>query len=718
MRLNLNDLRYIIHESYNRLMLLEISNNAIETLLKKYNPDIVDLMDFTLGELNSSDIYINDIDGAFLLRVIGVDTSIIKSSPNMKIKDYLRLKILKEFDINRGNGPIKYLRGIIRISCDEREGINIFNAYNLDKTALKKFKNIVSFIHTNNLEFDEDLNGLSLIQLNRIVGSKMRIVAYQNWLNGRDMKADSQEVYGEYTVIPIHNYDEASIYSKYTSWCVTQSETAFNQYTSDGSRFFFCLKKGFEDIKRPETTETPLDEYGLSMVSVLVHPNGVAKHVTTRYNHAYNGEDNLNLKTLEQVEDILGIPKSMFLNYITPEMEIDDLNELLKHGIDISHLIKRSKQVGDITIVEYKNMYNAMKNDKMLLDNWYDNYITIQNGLILFRRYADNEGIVFNACDERGKIFPTDIKYKIDNIFDSESNVFIVTNSRMEYNLLRRGSSEFILPQDVRRISNFKYGYAVVETFEGYTNLLDKSLSYLWDEPVRMKSAYFHTSSVKDSKVWKEGMLIMQNAYGNETYMDVETRQPITDQWFNECFSFENGVGKVLNNRQEENLIKRDGTLVCDNWFYKIEKLTNHNYVRGETYDEGDILLDMNGIPVIDKYWERIFDFNGKYGAAKKRGKIVFFDNKGNELFSVDGWVALVLDNMFLVLTPSTLIYDNTGKMISDNLTFLDEKTGITLPDGYWSCIDNNTKVCYLYNVQRDKMLTFNNIEEVKKYIK
>lgn len=35
MRLNLNDLRYIIHESYNRLMLLEISNNAIETLLKK-----------------------------------------------------------------------------------------------------------------------------------------------------------------------------------------------------------------------------------------------------------------------------------------------------------------------------------------------------------------------------------------------------------------------------------------------------------------------------------------------------------------------------------------------------------------------------------------------------------------------------------------------------------------------------------------------------------
>jgi hypothetical protein len=232
-----------------------------------------------------------------------------------------------------------------------------------------------------------------------------------------------------------------------------------------------------------------------------------------------------------------------------------------------------------------------------------------------------------------------------------------------------------------------------------------------------MGSAYFHTPGRKHSKVWSEGLLIMQNAYGNETYMDIETRLPITDQWFNECFSFEDGVGKVLNSRLEGNLIKRDGTLVCNDWFYKIEKIMNHNYARGEVYGEGELLLDMNGVPVIDKYWQRIYDFNGKYGTAQEGGKIIFSDNKGNELFSADGMMALVFDNMFLALSPLPSLYDNTGKMTTDNLTFLDEEHGITLPDGYWGCIDNNTKVCYLYNVQQDKMLTFNNIEEIKKYI-
>ena len=93
-------------------------------------------------------------------------------------------------------------------------------------------------------------------------------------------------------MIPINNFEEASKYSSYTSWCVTQTSSAFNQYTSDDAQFFFCLKNGFENIEKNKGEECPLDEYGLSMVSILMNSNGEVKHITTRWNHDNEGEDN------------------------------------------------------------------------------------------------------------------------------------------------------------------------------------------------------------------------------------------------------------------------------------------------------------------------------------------------------------------------------------------------------------------------------------------
>lgn len=59
MRLSVNDIDYILMES-KRLLLTEISNDAIETLFKRYMPDVTPFMNLTLGGLYHG----TEIDGA------------------------------------------------------------------------------------------------------------------------------------------------------------------------------------------------------------------------------------------------------------------------------------------------------------------------------------------------------------------------------------------------------------------------------------------------------------------------------------------------------------------------------------------------------------------------------------------------------------------------------------------------------------------------------
>ena len=647
MRLTLNDLNYIINESYNRLMLLEISNNAIETLFKKYCDDIV------VKHFDSTLEYIYDNN----IRNINITLADVQSHPNMKLKDYLRLKLMDAFGINRGRGPIKWFRGIIRICFDWTMNPIYFFSKLENKDNLKKFKRIIEYIYTNNLDFDEDLNGLAFGQLYRVVGTKMRIEAYQKWLANK--KENSQNVFGEYTVIPINNYEEAAQYSKYTSWCVTHGTNAFNTYTGDGSQFFFCLKNGFEDVVEKQGTNCPLDEYGLSMVSVLVSPDYTAKHVTTRWNHNNNGEDNPNLETLEQVEQVLGIPKNTFTDNLVPEIEYFDMQGLIDNGIDINNIVRTEKEMGSTKIISHRSsnivLYNAMKDGKLLSKDWYKT----------IRRYTDFtslsrtsiNGTMYNYFDEKGKIFPNDIKYTVRGAFDENHDIFKVGNSKGEINLMKRGSTELLLSENVLYISKLIYGYAAVENAKGQTNMLKEDFTFLFPKFLDANASYFHVNSneAREIKVWTEDMLILRSFNGTEeTYLNLKTGKVITDQWFKECFNFKNGLGRVHNENNEINMIKTDGTLISEKWFRCINEI-NGGYFRGIILGEkGETILDPQGNMPINKHWYYVTYYNGKYG-------IVSPDHDHDQLIDSDGNVIFTTTDML------HNIYGNKIVLAEDN---------------------------------------------------
>ena len=74
-------------------------------------------------------------------------------------------------------------------------------------------------------------------------------------------------------------------FGRFTDWCVcnnANAEEEYAQYCSNGGKMYICAKHGFEKILRPKTTDTPLDEYGLSLICVIVGHDG---SLTKAYNN-------------------------------------------------------------------------------------------------------------------------------------------------------------------------------------------------------------------------------------------------------------------------------------------------------------------------------------------------------------------------------------------------------------------------------------------------
>ena len=217
---------------------------------------------------------------------------------------FLRLYFLSYFDINHGKGPVEYVMGLARIAIGE---LKMFDRNAESDTAL--LKQVVLFLHNSTDEqlkaqYDGNLNGLDFYTLVRQLNGARREF---NAANRTRLKGATDGRVSAYKVVAINSAEEAAKYGQFTSWCVTHSKANYDGYTEGGRRFYFCLRDGFEDVPKRAGEGCPLDDYGLSMISVLVDPEGEPNVVTTRWNHENDGENNENLHTAEQVQEVTNI---------------------------------------------------------------------------------------------------------------------------------------------------------------------------------------------------------------------------------------------------------------------------------------------------------------------------------------------------------------------------------------------------------------------------
>lgn len=167
-----------------------------------------------------------------------------------------------------------------------------------DSSRLNDVIKIVTSAHSH--EWDSDLRGYSLRELIDFFHNETK---HLDDITKEELSELTLILNEDYEVRLIPDFQTAKEYANYTTWCITSSEAMWNSYSNDGiNNVYFVVKKGFE-VLEPINYEAK-DEYGLSMISVIVRPYGTMGFCTGRYNHGLNGSDSL--LTTKELSKLLG----------------------------------------------------------------------------------------------------------------------------------------------------------------------------------------------------------------------------------------------------------------------------------------------------------------------------------------------------------------------------------------------------------------------------
>ena len=313
----------------------------------------------------------------------------------------------------------KYFLGVTRMIMEKQ----LTNGENITKlNAILKYINNNESI---NSSFDRNLNGLTFEKLSERMSEGMK----QEYKSERKRlgSIDFGERNTSYNIVKINSFEEASEYSKFTSWCVTHENKTFNDYTNNGiCIFYFCLKDGFENVPKKIGEGCPLDEYGLSMIAVCVDENGECKTVTCRWNHNNGGNDNV--MSTEELSRLLGVnfyevfkPSSVFKDRLEKALS------LVKNG-DFSGFDYISEFVNGIAIVSLNYKFNLIDTSGNLhFKQWLDWISNFENGIAVFKLNKK-----FNFIDINGKLVS---QQWFDNIYGFK-NGFTLVELNNKWNLI------------------------------------------------------------------------------------------------------------------------------------------------------------------------------------------------------------------------------------------------------------------------------------------
>lgn len=264
---------------------------------------------------------------------------------NNKFIDFLRINFYSDFGITRNGGPKKYMEGLARIALAELGYYSFDNRLQGAKVVkLSRYIRIISkhedLLERNNISLDENLNGLSYNDLMEYI--QPAIDDYIQNTKGT-LQSKVYETPAGYRIVEIkdiptssygtpsarltrESYNYLAGLQQYCDWCILGDRHSgmYEQYTCGGGKFYICEKDGFESIPREQGEDCPLDEYGLSLLSVLVAPDGLPERITTRWNHDFGGEDHERLEDAIQLQDLL---KIKYLDVFKPRTR-DELHAL------------------------------------------------------------------------------------------------------------------------------------------------------------------------------------------------------------------------------------------------------------------------------------------------------------------------------------------------------------------------------------------------------
>ena len=446
-----------------------------------------------------------------------------------------------------------------------------------------------------NNELNNQQTIASLNQTLKYIGNQTHVNEYNNDLNGenadtiiqrfsknieQDVENDKNKLSNitydkqnnDYEIKLIPSFEEAKKYGQYTSWCVTHDQSMYNSYTNGGIKpFYFLLKHGFEKIQQIEGKNTPLDEYGLSMIAISVNENGSLNTCTCRWNHDNDGNDNI--MNTEQISNLIGqnfydVFKPYPQEYIQQKkkeirQKYESLIEKLNNGSSFDSLFEYVSDLG----TGYKYFIVGMTytdDDTAIIEktqNGYD-YIRKQNGEPL---------IVIRVTQN---IYP-DIHY----IQTKDDIPYIVSTN--PWNILYQFDTipYTIQPINLSNISQYYQNIILTEYHDNKAEIID----------FKRKLKYSFKPSIKGNKVKVEtttnpNLLKIQIDKNNNQYLNLNDFS-VSDKSQEKFQIIRNFNANSINLeiiKAEDNtyniLNPITNTTIFNNWYNDI-KLDDNNYV-------------------------------------------------------------------------------------------------------------------------------------------
>ena len=472
-----------------------------------------------------------------------------------RANNFVRNDLRQDITALRDKNIAKFTLGVTRMYCDRQlSNANIIGNLN---TTLKLLS-----AHLD--EYDRNLNGLSAQELiNRFAQTRRdNVDAEKGEIDSMDFSQGSK-----YQIVPINSFEEAQNYYKYTNpnsrWCLTHMDDMFDSYTNDGiNQIYFCLREGFESEPCEVGENAPLDDYGLSMLSIIVNENGELAYCTTRWNHDNGGSDSS--MSAKEVSQVVGVN---FYQVFKPNNKWQNMLSVVKEKIsrgvpydDIFDYVGDFRNGYAIVILNEKwNLINT--NGDFIGDQWFDDVGNFSNGYAIVQLNGK-----FNFINPNGEFIGNKWFDDVDNF----NNGYARVRLNGQHNFINT-NGDFISDQWFDYACNFNDSYALVQ-LNGKYNFINTNGEFI-------------------SNQWFDYAYDFRNGFArvklNDKYNSINTNGDfISDQWFDNVGSFKDGYSIVELNGKYYKFNLKDGKLYNINENKQYNNMEKKQLIR---LTEGDL---------------------------------------------------------------------------------------------------------------------------------
>lgn len=541
--------------------------------------------------------------------------------------NFVRVSLRNDLPVLRTPAGGKFILGAARMFCDgelkDAQDIN-----NLNSTL----KLVASETHIN--EYDRNLNGLSLNDLLEKFAKAISDNLEREKMEINGMQFNNQS---DYNIVKINSFEDASEYSEYTTWCITHYEDMFESYTSNGlNQFYFCLKNGFEDVEPDVDDNTPLDEYGLSMIAVSVDENGALNTCTCRWNHDNGGNDSI--MGTKEISQVIGLN---FFDVFKPNQRwqkcLERVQTELANGTPLDDIFDTVEKAldGKVFVVSIDDRYNILTRSKTFLSTKWFSYATDISKYGINAIKVSLDRTKQNLMNARGELLLKDWVTSIYLSSEHEYRAIIYLNGK--YNVISN-NGELVSKEwfdNVLQVSDY---YVPVE-IGGKWNVYCLYGYYVCDRWYDYVGSYMRGLAV----VALDGKENLINRKGNL----------VSEQWFDEIESPDYRGFRTVWSSHKCNVINSEGVLLSQQWLDGVEGPDRQGYFTVFVSDKTN-LMTVEGKIVSPQWFDEIYHFVGGYARVKLSGKTNFIGTDGNLIsdvwfeYAMDFWPDLNKAKVFL----------------------------------------------------------------------